>query len=155
MEFPVFNFMLIIFCAFTGHWWKKPGSTFFTPLLSRYLCILIWPLWALSRLNNPSCLLASPHTTDAPKPGSTMEPYSSMSVLYWWALNWTQHSNSPVLNREGRCPSECGVTLLLLQPGSCYTYLPEGHIASSWAAFFVQQGLQFHSCQEEKKELKL
>ena len=124
--------------AFTGHWWEKPGSTFFTPPAPA----VIYTYYKTSLsflspgLNRSSSLAASSHMTDALKP-----------EWFSWFSNWAtlclscigdprtrpstpDSSQQYWTQRKDPC-CQCAVTLHLMQPESCWTYLPSGHVPGS------------------------
>jgi len=113
-ERPLFQFVLIASGPVTEHHRKEPGSIFFAPSLQVFIDFSKLPLSLLfSSLNSPSSFSFSPY-----------EKYSialiivtalcmdgmSMSLMYWGAQHWTQHSRyvSPVLSRRvGTPPLTC------------------------------------------------
>ena len=132
MEFPAFQCVPTASRPVTGHHWEEPGSIFFTPSHQVFIHIDKIPLSLLfSRLSCPSSLSLSScercssalifvalHWTCSGK---------SMSLLYWGAQHWTQHTScvSPVLSRgAGSPPSTCWPRSAWCSPGGWWPSLP-------------------------------
>ena len=106
-ESRMFQLVPIASGPFTKHHWKEPGSALFASSLQVLLYIDEMPPWAFSSPGwTVPAVSAFCHRRDAPTqliiPVVLRWTLSSMSMslLYWGAQNWTQHSSCGLTSAE-------------------------------------------------------
>lgn len=95
-EFPVFQLVPVAFHPVTLHHWEVCGSIFFTSFIRYIYTWIRSPSLLVSRLNSPSSVsLLSNNRWSSPFTIFISFHWScscmSLSFLYRWAHNWTQH----------------------------------------------------------------
>lgn len=101
-EPPVFQFVPIASCPITGNHQKEPGSNFFAASLQVFMCIDKIPFEPSLHSEKSQPFLTGAILQSSVFFMSFFRSLSSVSVslLYWEAHSWTQHSSCDLTSAE-------------------------------------------------------